>query len=613
MAFARWVWALLVGIKDALVLLFMILFFALLYAGLKGQPDPVHAGVLHVDLDGVVVEEPASEDLAMALGAGSGVRQWARRDVVMALEAAAKDSRVEAVALDLDGFVGGGQTALGDIGEAIERVKKAGKPVLAYATGYSDDQYQLAAHADEIWLNPMGIVAFAGPGGNNLYFAEVMEKLGITANIYRAGGNDYKSAVEPYTRSDMSPEARENARALAGALLETWEEEVAKARPKAKLRPYLSDPVAALKSSDGDLSKAAVANGLVDTVAPRRAWHEKLAELGGKDERAVGGYKRIALEDYVAAKVDDDAAGHIGLVTVAGTIVDGHGPRGTAAGASIAQAIDEAVAAGWMKALVVRIDSPGGSALASEQIRQSLAAAREAGIPVVASMGNVAASGGYWVATGADAVYAEPSTVTGSIGVFGIFPSFERAMEKIGVGIDGVKTTPLSGEPDLLGGPSEDANTLIQAGVDQTYRRFLALTAEARDMEVARVHQLAGGRVWDGGSARQLGLVDGFGGLDEAVAKAAELAELDDPGVRWIEREKSFSEQLADLLRGDARGGAPDAYAFLKRGPDPVAAAMAAARELMAGPVVQARCLACPVETIAPRPAPASWWARLLG
>lgn len=370
MSFARWVWKLLVGIKDGLVLILMILFFSLLYVGLKGAPDPVHEGVLHVDLDGVIVEEAAEIDPFSTLVAGDRLHEFQRRDLVEALRAAANDNRVEAVALDLDGFVGGGQTAIQDVAEALDEVRKAGKPVHAFAIGYSDDSYQLAAHADTVWMDPMGGVAIMGPGGNNLYFKEAMDKLGVTANIYRAGGNDYKSAVEPYMRSDMSPEARENAQQLVDALYDQWLDSVSKARPQANLKAYADDPVAALAAAKGDLADASLNAKLIDKLAPRREWHAMLAELAGSSDVNPDGYKAIEITDYIAAKVDKHALGNIGVVTVAGSIVDGTASTGTAAGTDIANAIDEAVDDG-IEALVVRVDSPGGSALASERIRGS--------------------------------------------------------------------------------------------------------------------------------------------------------------------------------------------------------------------------------------------------
>ncbi|MBA3527646.1 MAG: signal peptide peptidase SppA, partial [Sphingomonas sp.] len=451
MKFVRAVWKLLVGIKDALVLVAMLLFFGLLYAGLSARPEPVGDGVLAMQLEGPVVEQPSNPGWAEIAGGGDVVREHRLRDLVAALDSARTDGRVKAVALDLEAFTGGGQSAMADLADAVRSVRESGKPVIAYATGYSDDSYLVASAASEIWLNPLGAVAIAGPGGQNLYFKGLLDKLGVTANIYRVG--THKAAVEPFTRNDMSAEARENAQALGNALLATWRDTVARNRPKAKVVPYMMNPVAAVEAAGGDLAQAAVAAGLVDKLADREQFEARLARLGGEQETAEG-YKAIKLGAYIGDSVEEDDAGGIGVVTIAGPIVDGEASAGTAGGDRIADTIDKAVAKGGLKALVVRVDSPGGSVLASERIRQSILGAKKEKLPVVVSMGSVAASGGYWVATPADFIFAEPSTITGSIGVFGILPSFQGSLEKLGIGADGIKTTPLSGEPDLLNGPS---------------------------------------------------------------------------------------------------------------------------------------------------------------
>jgi protease-4 len=614
MRVAKAIWGLLIGVKDALVLLFMILFFAGLYALLSARPAPtVSEGVLALDLSGGVVEQPPEADPFALAGGGSGPKTVALRDVQAALARAKDDDRVKAIALDLDGF-SAGQTVIADLGDSLAEVKRSGKPVLSYATGYGDDAYQLAAHGSEIWLNPMGLVTFAGPGGNNLYFAGLLEKLGVTANVYRVG--TYKSAVEPFTRSDMSPEARQNAEALAGSLLESWRDDVRTARPQADIDAMLRQPVQLVQASGGNFAAAAQRARLVDKVGERRVFEKRLAELGGEDTDARGGYKRIRLDRYIAAEVKRDTNGPIGVVTVAGNIVDGRAPVGTAAGDSIAEAIERGVASGKVKAMVVRIDSPGGSALASERIRQALLAAREKNIPVVASMGNVAASGGYWVATAAQHIVAEPSTITGSIGVFGILPSFQGSLQKLGVAADGVKTTPLSGEPDLLNGPSPEAGQLVQLSVENIYGRFLRIVGDARRKTPQQVDAIGQGRVWTGGQARQIGLVDQFGGLEEAIAKAAELAKLDEDnrGVTYLERKKGWRSELAGLLQ-DEDSASEDPFATLRVSPDRIArAALAEAELLVSGPTIQARCLACgPAETLAgAAPAQPGFFARLL-
>jgi protease-4 len=577
----------------------MLMFFGALYAVLSVKPAPIGEGILALDLDGAVVEQPSRADVSELVAGGSPTKEYRLRDLMAALENAKSDDRVKAVALDLDGFSGGGQTALSDLAEAIRDLRSSGKPVIAYATGYTDDSYLLASAASEIWLNPLGVVGIVGPGGSRLYYSGLLEKMGVTPHVYRVG--TYKAAVEPFTRDDMSPEAEQNAQALANALLESWRESVARGRPKAQVEPYMRNMTAAVQAAGGDMAKAALNAGLVDKVADRQAFERRLAELGGEDDGAIGGYQAIKLPAYVKDTLEEQDSGPIGVVTVAGMIVDGKAPAGTAGGDSIAQVIEKGLARDKLKALVVRVDSPGGSVLASERIRQALLEAKRRNLPVVVSMGSVAASGGYWVATPADFIFAEPSTITGSIGVFGILPSFEGTRQKLGLGADGVKTTPLSGEPDILNGPSPEANQLLQTSVESIYGRFLGIVAQSRKKTPQQIDQIAQGRVWDGGTARQLGLVDGFGSMDEAIAKAAELAKLgDERGVTYLERPLSFREQLLEMLSQQERdeGTTPvDGFAFLGNGELQLAKAVAELRSVLSGPNIQVRCLECPTVT----------------
>ncbi|CAM3114648.1 Protease 4 [Sphingomonas antarctica] len=590
-------WKLLVGVKDALVLLFLLLFFALLYAGLKGRPNPtLGEGALLLDLNGALVEQPAPVSFGQAAG-GSATRQYRLRDILTAIDAATGDGRVKAIALNLDGFTGGGQVSLSDVGAALDRFRKSGKKVLAFATGYTDDSYQLAAHASEVWLDPMGLALFAGPGGSHLYYKGLIDKVGANVHVYRVG--KFKSFVEPYTRSEASPEAKEANLALAGALWSNWQNEIAKARPKAKLAAYTADPQGAVADAPG-LAEAALSNGIVDKLGSRAAFGAAVARIAGSGTRGAP-FAAIELPAFISAHPYQSGDGAIAVATVAGDIVDGTADAGTAGGDTIARLIDRAVATGTVKALVLRVDSPGGSALASDRIRESLVAARAAGIPVVVSMANVAASGGYWVTTAADRVFAEPATITGSIGVFGIIPTFEGALAKIGVTSDGIKTTPLSGQPDIIGGTSPAFDSLIQRSVEGTYGRFVSLVSTARRIPLARVNEIAQGRVWDGGSARQLGLVDRFGGIDAAIAEAARLAKID-PNARhaiWLEKPKSWTQALAE---GWANSGdtdddqTPDALTTLTHiRMSEIAAALGEMRGMVGAAAIQARCLECPV------------------
>ncbi len=286
MKFVRAIWKLLVGIKDALVLLFMLLFFGVIYAGLSAKPAPVKDGVLDLSLSGALVEQPSNASWSSVAG-NSGPREFRLRDLVAALDKARTDKRVKAVALDLDGFTGGGQTAIGDLAEAVRQVRASGKPVVAYAVGYSDDSYQLASAASEIWLNPLGAVLIAGPGGSNLYYKGLLDKLGVTANVYRVG--TYKSAVEPFIRNDMSPEAKQNYMALDTAQLDSWRASVGRDRPKANVDVMLKDMNGAVAAAGGDMAKAALATGLVDKLGERRQFEQRLAAARrqGRGRRAL--------------------------------------------------------------------------------------------------------------------------------------------------------------------------------------------------------------------------------------------------------------------------------------------------------------------------------------
>ena len=624
MRFVGKAWKVLVGIKDGLVLIFMLLFFGSLYAALSASPHRGSAsrGALRLDLAGSIVEQPSVRSPADALRGAAAAREYRVSELVHALDEAASDDHVQAVALDLDSFNGGGQTAITDVGAALDRFRRANKRVVAYATGYDDDAYQLAAHADEVWLDPLGAVVISGPGGANLYYAGLLQRLGITANVYRVGA--FKSAVEPYTRNDMSPEAREATQTLANALWASWQQDVRQARPRAQVAAYVANMPALVTAAGGDLARAALNAGLVDHIGNRTAFGRRMAELAGTDQEDMpGSYRAI----HYSAWVDDHPAsrpgGEVAVLTVAGTIVDGNAPAGTAGGETIVRNLERGLERGNIKALVVRIDSPGGSVTASERIRSAIMNARARGIPVVISMGSVAASGGYWISTAGDIIFAEPSTVTGSIGVFGILPSFQGSLQKLGLGADGVTTTPLTGQPDLLRGPSAEANQLLQMGVEGTYRRFVALVANARHLAPARVNEIAQGRVWDGGTAHQLGLVDRFGNLNDAIAEAARRANLDPGSVRpvFLERQPGWLARLFtdaarddDNDRGDASAAARDAFAGLARRPEAmIERALHDARELLSGPAIQARCLECPGIVSTPRlQAADSLWSRLL-
>ncbi len=532
MLFARKVWKILVAIKDGLVLCLMLLFFVTLFGLLSGRPSTgqVREGALLLALNGAVVEEPAVVDpFASLLSTSAPTKEYRARDIVQALNAAAKDDRIKAVVLDLSRFTGGGLVHMEEIGAALDGVRAAKKPVLAHALGYADDGLMLAAHSTEVWVDPLGGAFVLGPGGHNLYFGELLNRLKVTAHVYRVG--TYKEFVEPYIGSGQSAPAKEARTALYQSIWGEWQANVTRARPKAQIARVAADPVGWVKAANGDLAKAALDAGLVDKLGDRVAFGQRVRELVGADpvDTLPGNFAHTRLTTWLAANPAETPGRAIGVVTVAGEIVDGKAGPGTAGGERIARLIDEAGENEDLAALVVRVDSPGGSVMASEAIRLAIERQKAKGLPIAVSMANLAASGGYWVSTPAGRIFAEPGTITGSIGIFGIVPSFERALADYGVKGDGVRTTALSGQPDVLTGFTPEVEAVLQSNIEQGYSRFVNLVAKSRGKTAAEVDAMAQGRVWDGGTARQKGLVDEFGGLDAALAWAAKAAKLE-PG-----------------------------------------------------------------------------------
>jgi protease IV len=593
-------WKIIVGFKDLLVLLFLLLFFAMLFALLNASPNPgvVRDGALLIKLDGVVSEQPAEVDPFMALtSAATPVREYRQRDIVRALRLAEKDARVKSVVLDLDRFMGGGQASLAAIGDSLDAVKKAGKPVYAFATAYSDDGYQLAAHATQIWMDPLGGTVVTGPGGSRPYFKGLLERLGVKANVYRVG--TFKSAVEPFTRNDQSPEAEAALQAVYDEIWAQWQRDVARARPQAQFAALLSDPAGAVERARGDLAQLALDNRLVDKLGDRVAFGKFIAgKYGADDKKTTGNFASTPMDALLASYGAPSAGQQIGVVTIAGTIVDGEGGPGSAAGDTVAKQIYDALDNNALKALVVRVDSPGGSVLASEKIRLAIAAAKEKNLPVIVSMANVAASGGYWISLPADMIFAEPSTITGSIGIFGVIPSVEAGLAKIGVNADGVKTTPLSGEPDILGGFSPEFDRVAQSAIEKGYRDFVTRVATARKKTPEAVDAIAQGRVWAGGTARGNGLVDRLGGMDEALAEAAKRAGLKPDGWHavYIEPQPSLAGTLlGGLLPKREEAAAPmDIFAHAAVQQQLFVARLAADLELLTSvKSAQVRCLEC--------------------
>lgn len=638
MSFAGKVWRLLVGIKDALALLFLLLFFGLLFAALSARPSPaqVREGALLLKLDGAIVEEVATIDPIEALLANSlPTRQYAARDLARAIDAAIADERIKAIALDLTTFTGGSAVSIREVAEALARFRSSEKPVLAYGVAYSDDAVMLAAQASEVWIDPLGGVAVRGPGGSILFYADALNRFGINAHVYQVG--TYKGTGEPYSNSAMSPAFRENLETYTNQMWDEYRAQIVQARPSADLEAATTGLLPLLEQQGGDLAKVAIEAGLADTIGTRDEWAARVAEIAGADEwdERPGTFAATDLDTWIAASQADASGGlgsigvgsvkTIGVITIAGEISDGDAGPGSAGAARITRLLDDALEDD-LAALVVRIDSPGGTVTGSETIRRAIMRHRDKDIPVVVSMGNYAASGGYWIATAGQRIFAEPETLTGSIGVILVVPSFEEILGQYGVNSETIRTTPLSGQPDVLGGFSPETEALLQAETEAIYGRFVGLVAESRGISAARADTLAQGRVWTGGSARQLGLVDQFGGLDAAIAWAAKEAGLEDGD--WEERfltspPDPFAEMLSGVI-GEVAAN-PQALVsvsslFAAQEQQVAARVMGDIDRLVAAPGVQALCLGCTSDSaVAPAAArnPAlPWWqaiaARLL-
>nr|WP_137676419.1 signal peptide peptidase SppA [Parerythrobacter lutipelagi] len=623
MAFAGKVWKLLVGIKDGLSLVFLLLFFALLFAILTARPSPaqVRDGALLLELNGIVVEEKSIVDPLNTLLTGQQpVGEYQVRDLVHAIDMAAGDDRIKAVVLDLSGFMGGGQVHLQAVGEALDRVRAADKPVLSHALAYGDDAMHLAAHASEVWVDPMGGAVITGPGGSRLYYASLLDNLNVNARVYKVG--TYKSAVEPYSRDSMSPEARENYEQLYGSLWEEWQANVKKARPKLELDRVTKQPVEWVESAQGNLAEAALEGGLVDKLGDRVAFGKRVAEIAGEDrwDDLPGAFAFTELDPWLADVAPDTPGDAIGVVTIAGEIVDGDAGPGTAGGERIAKLLDEALDEDF-KALVVRVDSPGGSVTASEDIRQAILRHKAKKIPVVVSMANVAASGGYWVSTPADRIFAEPETITGSIGIFAVIPTFERAAAEWGVSGDGVRTTPLSGQPDIISGFTPEVDAILQSSIENGYDQFLTRVAQSRKMSKSQIDEIGQGRVWDGGTARQIGLVDQYGGIEDALAWAANKAGLEDGDwhAQYLGNEiGGYNTLLASLLTDDSqartRSGGGDLFAMVARQQQVALGQVESdVARLLSVRGMQVYCLECPIQPRAEASAASEqgWLAKL--
>lgn len=536
------------------VVFLMVILFALAVWNAVPDSDPVIVpanAALVLNPEGVIVEQLTARDITeIIVSDDSGPGETLLRDVVAAIRRARDDDRITALVLSLDYMAGAGASQLHYIGSVIEEFKESGKPVLAYSDGFTQSQYLIAAHADEIYLNPFGSVLLTGYGVYPTYYKSGLEKLKATVNVFRVG--TYKTFAEPYLRDDMSDDAKEAYAQAIHVLWDAYVEEITSARDidPGDFRAGIQTIGDRLKEAGGDFAQLALDQGLVDGLMTRAEWTRHLAGVVGVNG---SNYSHIDLADYVAVNANTPESGpKVAIVVARGSILDGEQSAGTIGGDTLARLIRTARERNDVKAIVLRIDSGGGSVFASEVIRREVEATQAKGIPVIASMGAVAASGGYWIATTADEIWAAPTTITGSIGIVAILPTFERSLDAIGVHKDGVGTTPLAGGFDPMRPLSPEIKDIIQQSIENGYQRFLDRVADGRDMTVEAVDAVAQGRIWTGSDALALGLVDKLGTLDQAVAAAAAVAELDDYSTIYVEDAPSNEQRLAEYFFADA-------------------------------------------------------------
>jgi len=586
---------------TVLFLLVVILIVASLTKG--NTPVLPDAGVLVLNLKGVLVEQTREEapEIALLQRDSAQPREILMRHLIEALKRGAVDSRIKGAILSLHDFRGGAPSKLHRLGVALDAFRKNGKKVIATSDSYGQAAYLLAAHSDKILLHPMGSVMLTGYGRFRLYYKALLDKLNITAHVFRVG--TFKSAIEPYIRDDMSPAARRANEAFLGDMWEAWVDDVTAAR---KLSPgaitaYIDNAATVLRAARGDTAQAALNAGLVDAVMSRveqRAYLKDAFVDNSKDGGPAAKPTNIAYGTYLQAtgKGEATSGNAIAIVVARGSIVDGKAPRGVIGGDTFATLIRQARQDKSVKALVLRVDSGGGSAFASEVIRRELAAAQTQGKPVVASMASVAASGGYWISASADEIWAAPTTITGSIGIFGFVPTFEKSLDSVGIHNDGLGTTPLSGAADLTRGIQPVMADLIQQGIENGYRRFITLVGTARHKTPAEVDAIAQGRVWSGQKALDLGLVDHLGTLDDAIKAAAERAGISDWRTVYVEKQASYINRILSRMLRRIGPGTDSGLATMARLLAPVGRVLDDAKILVGMNDPQgmyAMCLAC--------------------
>ena len=570
----RSLWRLLNFTRLMLVnLLFLLIVLVIVVSINQNEaPSTPIEGALTLNLAGVLVEQRTQADPTVQLlkqidKSDDQPSEIVLSDLLWAIRSAGDDDRIKALVIKPQGLQGASLSKLQEVASAIDDFKESGKPVIAMADYYGQGAYLLAAHADHVLLNQSGAVLIEGLGVYQTYFKSALEKLNVTPHVFKVG--TYKSFVEPYTRDEMSPESKE---ANQRWLDQLWQSYVADVAEQREIEPDAVAPnkdlfLELLRKAGGNAASYALDNGLVDQLATRDEMTQAvIKEVGEADDH---GWKGVGLKEYLAAipeQYPQSGKDEVGLITASGAIMDGVQPAGTIGGDSLADLLAEARRDDQVKAVVLRVDSPGGSAFAAEQIRAELLALKQAGKPVVISMGSYAASGGYWISADADKIFASPTTLTGSIGVFGMFATIDKALSQYGVHTDGVGTTDFVGV-GLTRALPDHVGEAIQLSVEDTYQRFVGLVGKGRGLSPEEAEKAAEGRVWTGQDAKALGLVDEFGNLDDALKAAADLANLKSWQVTPIAPEESARDKfLRELFDSSAQALAPHLQSWLPAG-----------------------------------------------
>ncbi|GJI94767.1 protease [Duganella caerulea] len=543
------------GRRTVLNVLFLFVLVVLGYAIFFGGAKPLSPKTtLVLNLKGQLVEQSsanARDALLTSVRGGENHKMMQLRDVLSVLETAAKDPEITGAVLLTDEMEGGGQAMLREVAAGIDRFKASGKPVVAWGSSYDQRQYLLAAHASEVYMHPMGMVLLEGFGRYRNYYRDALDKLGVTVNLLRVG--TYKSFGEPYIANGPSPAAVEAEAYLNNALWASYTGDVEKARklPEGQVMKTINDLPAQVAAVNGDLAKVSLSAKWVDGLKTKDEVREMMVKRGALDAEGKS-FRQISFDDYLArvhTKLTGDA---IGVIVAQGEISDGSTGPGAIGGDSTSKLIRAAREDDHIKAVVLRVDSPGGSAFASELIRRELELTRAAGKPVVVSMGNVAASGGYWISMASDEVIAEPTTITGSIGVFAILPTADKVIDKLGIHTAGQPTTWLGDAGNPLRPLDPRFGQVIQGSINHVYAEFTGRAAKARKTTPEKIDAVAQGRVWTGAQAKERGLVDTLGGYGDALKSAAKRAKLTDYRVVYIERETSKFDRLIEMVGGSA-------------------------------------------------------------